>query len=916
MYASPIFRARAGSTHGYDVLDHNEINPELGGRDAFESLIAVLHDHDMGWIQDMVPNHMAYTPNNPLLVDLFENGRASMYRDFFDIDWKTPFPGMEDRVFAPFLGGLFGAVLEGGELSLGYDTAGFAIHYYDKRFPLRIETYPTVLYRRLGELERRLGRENPDMLKLLGALYTLESLENEEDRSTRYDKVGFVKRMLWELHEGNEYVRTYLKQCVEDFNGTPGQPESFNALDELHWKQVYRLSFWKVASEEINYRRFFSINDLICLRVEDQRVFDHTHELLFELVDAGAIDGLRIDHIDGLYEPGAYLERLRDRIGDRPIFVEKILHRGERLPSHWAVDGTTGYEALNEINGLFIDTSSARRVRTHYRSFGGMQEEYQTALWKRKRMMVSEHMAGDLDNLARYMRRAVGHDRHGIDITTPSLKRALAEVMVHLPVYRTYVTGQINRGQDSQYLKQALKAARKQLPNHGYEIDYIETFLLLSYRDNVTEELRRRWGDVVLRFQQFTGPLMAKGLEDTLMYAFVPLVSVNEVGGDPERIGLTAREFHEFARGSDRRRSMVATMTHDTKRGEDTRIRIDVISQRFDDWVRATKEWRAANRPARKRVRGSFAPDANDQYLIYQTLVGMLPADGTVTDELRRRVEDYVLKAIREAKRHTGWTNPNEAYEEATRRFVGHLFDDLAGSADSPNSTGGFAGSFRRFLGKITPTADSASLAQVAIKLTIPGVPDTYQGSELLQYSLVDPDNRRPVPYDRCRTVFASVNEFVESRLSLVAGTPTGCPEMDSDQPTGPELSACSVEEQKMAITVLLLRLRRAEPELFVNGDYLPLGTTGASGESLIAHARRDQATGRALIVVARRMPPPGSAESAGAAVLLPYELSEGAYVELVTGEESGGSDGRIEVAGLLKGYPVAILWRCSSSSR
>ena len=304
IYASPIFRARPGSMHGYDVLDHNEINPELGGREALKSLVARAHRHGLGWIQDVVPNHMAYSPQNPMLIDLFENGASSRYRDYFDIEWQTPSQAMAGRVFAPFLGDLYGEVLNRGELSLEYDESGFAIRYYQMRFPLRIESYRDVLIRRLGELEARLGREHPDALKLLGALYTIESLQNERDAAARGDKVGFVKRMLWELDQGSKPVHAYLQASLADFNGTPGDPDSFTPLNELHWKQVYRLAYWKVASEEINYRRFFSINDLICLRIEAREVFEHAHELLFELVEDGTIDGLRVDHIDGLYEPG------------------------------------------------------------------------------------------------------------------------------------------------------------------------------------------------------------------------------------------------------------------------------------------------------------------------------------------------------------------------------------------------------------------------------------------------------------------------------------------------------------------------------------------------------------------------------------------------------------------------------------
>ncbi|MFW6247639.1 MAG: malto-oligosyltrehalose synthase [bacterium] len=903
IYASPIFRSRSGSEHGYDVLDHNEINPELGGRDGFDSLIRTAHDHGLGWIQDVVPNHMAYSPDNPLLVDLFENGSRSSYHGFFDIDWQAPYQAMEGRVVAPFLGGLYGEVLNRGELRLEYTENGFAIVSYDKRFPLRVETYRDVLSRRLGALESRLGREDPDMLKLLGVLYTLESLQSEEDPGVRTDKIGFVKRMLWELYRGSNDVRTFLTQSVDDFNGTPGDPDSFSPLNELHWKQVYRLAFWKVASEEINYRRFFSINDLICLRVEDDAVFEHAHRLLFDLVDAGAIDGLRIDHIDGLYEPGRYLQRLRDRVGERPIYVEKILHPGETLPDHWPVEGTTGYDTLNLVNGLFISAKRSKRIRSFYRSFTGNREEYEAALSERKRRILIAQMSGDLDNLTRYMRRVVGADRHGIDITAPSLRRALGEVMVYLPVYRTYVTDRINRDADVGYIKTALSVARRQLPQHGYELDYIESFLLLSFADHVSDEAQRRWNDVVLRFQQFTGPLMAKGLEDTLMYGYVPLISVNEVGGSPELIGTTARDFHAAMRRlvSAYPRTMTASSTHDTKRGEDTRLRVSLLSHYFDEWSKAVRRWRSANKHLRKRVGAVTAPDANDEYLIYQTIVGVLPSDGSATEELRDRLRSYIVKAIREAKRHTNWTNPNEAYEAAVLGFVDGVLTEIADATASGARSGdeSFGASFAALFGVVTERFRELVLAHQAVRLALPGVPDTYRGSEFLDLTLVDPDNRRPVEWAERRGKLAATDSWVEAALARAGdgGSPGG-----GDTPPPPE----DVDGAKLALVRLLLTLRRRNPDLFLAGDYVPLSAVGVGADELIAFARVHGE--RALIVVAGRSP---SHDASGPVVLqVPYELSDRPFVELTTGELPGVTEAGVELPDRLARRPVLLLWR------
>lgn len=907
IYASPIFRAQPGSAHGYDVVDHGEVNPELGGREGLEALLAAAHEHGLGWIQDTVPNHMAYSPENPLLVDLFENGEHSRFRDFFDVDWETPYQSMAGRLIAPFLGGLYGQVLDRGELTLEYGETGFAIRYYEKRFPLRIETYRGVLTRRLAYLEARLGREHPDMLKLLGALYTLESLPNEDDPAARADKVAFTKRMLWELYRGSSEVRAHLTRTVDELNGTPGEPDSYTALNELHWKQVYRLAYWKVASEEINYRRFFSINDLICLRVENEDVFEHSHRLLFDLVEAGAIDGLRIDHIDGLYEPGAYLGRLRERVGDRPIYVEKILHPGETLPSHWPVDGTTGYDTLNLVNGLFIDAGNAKRVRSFYRSLTGVRDDFESALFERKRLILTSQMGGDLDNLARYMRRVVGDDRYGIDITAPSLKRALAEVMVHLPVYRTYVTDRINRSTDVEYVKTALAQARARLPHHDYEVDYIETFLLLSYDDHVAEETRRRWGDVVLRFQQFTGPLMAKGLEDTLMYAYFPLASVNEVGGSPEILGCDAREFHEAMRhlADSYPRSMTASSTHDTKRGEDTRLRINTIAAHIDEWSRAVRAWRTANRPLRRRVAGLVAPDANDEYLVYQTLLGVLPRDGTVDDELRSRVRDYTVKALREAKRHTDWTSPNEPYEQATLAFLSGVLDRLAAALEDASSgpEDEFAASFLAFVAAVEEEWESSVVAHQVVRLTVPGVPDVYRGSEGMDQSLVDPDNRRTVDWASRAQRLDRVEPWLARRLELLASGQA------DDLPDGTDFDLAT---RKLAVMRLALTVRRRLPDLFVGGGYTPLSVSGVGPDRAIAFARTGD-DDRTLITVALRR---GGATSVGTRLQLPYELASGEYVDLLSGARLVVTDSSLELGALFARWPAALLWRLGPSAR
>lgn len=860
IYASPIFAAVPGSTHGYNVTDHNVINPELGGEQEFRRVASVAAEHGLGWIQDIVPNHMAYSPANPLLYDLFEHGTKSPYWDYFDVDWHAPYQGLDGRLIAPFLGSLYGEVLERGEITLSYGESGFHLNYYEMHFPLRVESYRAILERRLGQLERKLGRDDPEMLKLLGVLYTLEGLETDEDRESRLDKTGFIKRMLWELYTRVPSIRSYVDESVLAVNGGSGE-SGYDLMNELHWKQVYRLSFWKVAGEEINYRRFFSVNDLICLRVEDRRVFDYTHQLLFSLVEEGLIDGVRVDHIDGLAEPGTYIARLRERLGNRPVFVEKILHEGEQMPEHWQADGTTGYEALNAVGRLFVDGEGGERVLRHYRSFAGIREEVSSMLAAAKRRFIAEHMAGDVENLVRYIKRLLAHDRRAIDITARSLQDALSEVMVQFPVYRTYTTDQITREADVEYVTSAVERAHTRLPEYGYELMYIQQLLLLSFPEQSSQESRANWSDVVRRFQQFTGPLMAKGLEDTVMYAYGPLLCANEVGGDPEHLSAPPQAFHQFVKHLPAT-SMTTSSTHDTKRGEDTRLRIAMISHHSQEWSRLTREWRSSNKALKRRVNGASAPDSNDEYLIYQILVALVPAYSSVSEDLRGRLHGYLQKSLRESKRHTSWVGRDEAYEKAAAAFLDGLLDSL----DRDNE------SFRAFAGLIQGEADVLIRSHTAIRLLMPGIPDTYRGAELLDLSLVDPDNRRPVDF--------SLREEILNRGSGGSADPG---------------------EQKLALVSRLLHLRRERPDLVCRGGYRPL--TVQSGTARVIAFGRGEADG--LVVVALIAP-----------LLKPVGCTVGplsgkaAYTESTTGEHTRvGEDGNLAVE-LSMESPVRVLVR------
>jgi len=817
LYASPIFRARRGSLHGYDVVDPNQLNPDLGSTSHFDRLTKALKARGMGWLQDIVPNHMAFDYENQMLADVLENGPSSEYFGFFDIEWDHPYESIKGTVLAPFLGRFFGESLEEGEIKLGYAKNGFSLGYYNRILPLRLESYVNLLTYRLNDLKKKLGEDHPDYIKLLGILYILKTLPSREEMKDRYDQIRFVKTTLWELYDKNQDIRKFIKENIKIFNGKRGNPESFNLLNGLLSEQYFRLSFWKVATEEINYRRFFNINELLSLRIEDEEVFNHTHFLVFRLIDEGKITGLRIDHIDGLYDPTDYLTRIRQKAGDLYVVVEKILDLEEELPTHWSVQGTTGYDFLNYVNGLFCMGEHRREFNRIYANFAEVGAPYEELVSDKKRLILGKHMAGDVDNLAHLMKAISSRDRHGSDITIYGLKRALVEVMAHFPVYRTYIGKGISRETDPSYIEEAIERAKGSSPGLLNELQFIERFLLLDFGDYLSEEDKNQWIHFVMRFQQFTGPLMAKGFEDTTLYFYNRLLSLNEVGGNPNRFGVSTAEFHRFLekRAHLWPHSLNATSTHDTKRGEDVRARLNVLSEIPRQWEKNVKTWSKINRKKKKRVHGRGVPDRNDEYFLYQTLVGAFPFDEGHHDQFVERVKQYIVKAVREAKVHTAWLKPDVEYENA---FLSFIEDVLNSSEGNP-----FLREFLPFQGKVAYYGMFNSLSQTLIKITSPGVPDFYQGTELWDLNLVDPDNRRPVDFEKRRSFLEDIREREDGEvLDLIS-------------------DLLRTEEDgriKLFLIYRALKARGEHPEVFQEGTYVPLQVTGRHGNNVIAFAR------------------------------------------------------------------------------
>jgi len=892
LYASPIFKARAGSSHGYDVVDPTQLNPELGTREAFDALVSAVQHQQMGWLQDIVPNHMAYDSQNLWLMDVLENGFDSDSFDYFDIDWNHAYEDIRERVLAPLLGDFYGNCLENGDIQLAYDETGLSVNYFGLRLPVRIESYARFITHHLGQLTKALGRRHPDFVKLLGILYLIKNIPTEARGRERYDQVAFVKGLLWELHQQNDAVKELFAANVQSFNGEAGNPESFNLLDSLLSEQFYRLAFWKVGAEEINYRRFFTVNELISVKVEEVKVFHKTHTLIAQLVDEGIFTGVRIDHIDGLYNPAEYLERLREKIGDLYITVEKILELTEDLPGNWQIQGTSGYEFLNYVNGLFCDTVNEEKFDIFYTNLTGITAPYHRLAAEKKSLIIEKNLAGDVENLAQRLKRIAGQTRSGSDVTAYGLKRALSEVLALFPIYRTYIESNIVSETDRQIIHDAIAVAKQHVPLLLRELEYIESILLQTDEGHLTDDQKAERLRFVMRMQQLTGPLMAKGIEDTLLYVYNRLLSLNEVGGNPSHFGISPAQFHAFNQNKVQHwlHSMNTTSTHDTKRGEDVRARLNVLSEMPDEWAEHVKQWAAMNVSKKVREHGRTIPDRNDEYFLYQTLIGSFPFTEAEFPEFVHRLKDYVIKAVREAKVHTAWLRPDSDYENGFGTFV----ETLLKAPDASE----FLSKFRPFQAKIAEYGILNSLSQVLLKNTAPGVPDLYQGDEFWNLSFVDPDNRRSVDYEQ------RMNALKQLKARLPHESLALIDRLFETRATG---------TIKLFLTYQLLQARKTFVDLFQQGDYQPLEVVGELQQHVIAFARTYK--GQMAIAIAPRFfttlvqpgeRPLGAAVWKDTQIVLPVG-SPSTWTNAITAQ-SMQSQESIAVGGALQHFPVALL--------
>jgi len=895
VYTSPYLHAERGSTHGYNIVDHGQLGPEVGTAEQYARWTDDLRARGMGHVLDMVPNHMGIgSGENRWWNDVLESGMASLFADYFDIEWDPPKIGMRGKILLPVLGGQFGEELEAGRLQVVREGGAFFVGYYERRLPVAIKSLPHVLRPALERLELPAGDPSRDELhSIMTSIDHLPGrsstpLEAREERSREKD---VIKRRIDRLLAESPEVAAAVDASLAALAGQPGQPRSFDALEAMLHEQVYRLSFWRVATEEINYRRFFDVNELAAIKMEEPAVFAAAHRLVFEQIAAGRITGLRLDHTDGLYDPAAYFDALQAEArqhapeSSQPFYlvIEKILEPGENLPGDWDVDGTTGYDFLSVVNGLWIAPEAGPRLTDFYHRFAAIDGDYSEVAHESRLAILRASLSSEIHMLAQQLERIAQSDRRSRDFTLVSLTQAIVATIAAFPVYRSYVRpdGRRTPGDDA-HIDHAIKHARRRHPEVDVSVfEYLREVLRLR---GLPEDPQARAPRVkfAMRFAQITGPVIAKGVEDTALYRYHRLVCLNEVGCDPDIFGVGPDEFHahNLRQHENYPRTMTATATHDTKRGEDLRARLAVITEVTKLWRRAVSAWSRMARKHKTMLEGELSPTRNDGYLFYQMVVGAFPLDevgegDTVPADFIDRMAAYMAKATKEAKQGTSWLHANADYDAAVDRFVRAMLQ-------SPQ----FVKEARALASEVGRAGAVNSLAQVVLKLASPGVPDTYQGSELWNFSLVDPDNRRPVDYDVRRRMLSEL-EGADPQ-ALLDGWLDG--------------------KVKLLVTHRGLMHRREHRALYLEGSYEPI----PGGRHIVAFRRRHGA--QELICVVPRLthsltggkPAWPLGEVWGEQAL---ELGEArSWVDLFTGARHTGD--RLALAEVFARLPVALLWR------
>jgi (1->4)-alpha-D-glucan 1-alpha-D-glucosylmutase len=846
VYASPIFKARCGSLHGYDATDSNQINEELGGPDAFNALLKEAAALGLEWIQDIVPNHIAYSPESTIVSDILKFGSDSNYYDFLDVDWNHPSPRLRGKILAPFLKESYEKCLRQGQINLSYHN-GFQIKYGDLEFPVKISSYRKIL------------SGSARILPL--------PFHDEESLFSKFQQ----------NYNSDEMLRSEIGQILNIYN------RDITHLDSLLSEQVYALANWRTAFNQINYRRFFDIIDLICLRMEKRNAFETTHRLILHLLSEHKIAGLRVDHIDGLHDPKEYLNRLRKEAPHAYIVVEKILQSGENLPELWPVEGTTGYDFLNKLNGIFIAKQNKAKMTAIYKKFTGSKKSFNALVNVCKKSVIQGYFGGDVENLTRLLYQILKNRPYGKKCSMCSTREAVIELLSAFSVYRTYISD--IDATDKEFFKYSLRLAKKRNKEVGAELDAIE--ILLEESASSKDALQ-----LIMRLQQFTGSIMAKGLEDTLFYVYNRLLSLNEVGGEPAKFGLSKGDFHIFlnSRQANWPMSLNATSTHDTKRGEDARARIDVLSEVPSQFFIEIKKWSRLNLKKRKTVNSKLVPNRNEEYYIYQALIGSFPFNRTEVPEFTNRLTHHMTKAVREAKVNSSWISPNLQYEKGVASFVTELLE--------LNKRNAFLHEFMPFQKKIAFCGFLNSLSQTLIKITSPGIPDFYQGTELWDLNFVDPDNRRQVDFQKRQRYLDEIQNLKSTEVSGLLS---------------------SFEDGRVKIFEInkALEVRNKKRTLFQEGSYIPLRIKGSLRNHVIAFCRKKETSyvviiaPRFLVNLTDMQRLPFSDAWKDTFVCLPKGASK-EWNEIFTGKslvsKKSGPDEGFYVAELLQIFPVALL--------
>lgn len=928
-YISPVFKARSNSTHGYDIIDHSDFHPSIGTKQDFYEFSDELHRNNMGLIIDIVPNHVGINSENKWWMDILENGSSSLYANHFDIDWHPIKKELHNKVLLPILGDHYGYVLENGlfDLRLNKSNGKLTLHYYDHIMPINPSSYPLILNHRIDVLASRIGSSNIDYLEYRSIITEFNNLpvfdENTQDKiEERQREKEIAYNRLKNLVEKNTTVEEFISENLLEFKAKENDPVSWNLLHNLLEEQAYRLAYWRVSVDEINYRRFFDVNDLAAICVENPTVFTATHNFILELIKHGKVDGLRIDHPDGLLDPTSYFKTLQLEAAKRlnleisenedlslsseklPIYIsaEKILAPFEKLNNEWAIHGTVGYEYLNSLNGLFIKRENEKKFTSIYNRFTNTKLDFQELVIKCKKIIMRTTLTAELSVLSNYLNRISENYFISRDFTLNNIRNALVEVIAHFPVYRTYITTLEVSDKCSDYIKWAVRAAQKH--NHSMEpsiFEFIEKVLLLEFEKDTESDLFNEILKFTMKLQQYTGPLMAKGMEDTSFYRYNRLVSLNEVGGEPNHFGVLISDFNQqsIERLESTPYNMLSTSTHDTKRSEDVRARISVLSELPEVWQKKVNKWSQLNRSKKTKSENSLMPDKNDEYLFYQTLLGIWPYEiknNEEIDELSQRLEEYMLKAIREAKLHTSWININNEYEDAVKNFIKKV---IVSYNKHP-----FWREFLPFQKHVARLGYINSISQTIIKFTSPGIPDIYQGNETLSFRFVDPDNRKNVDYCVIENMLDEIFYVVEQGVEK------------SELPESLENKLLDYQNgyAKLFVTSSLLKFRNDKTSLVLHGEYIPLEVNGNNSENIIAYARKHK--NETFLTIAPRFLNnlmlessnlPASDNWLNTCIKLPSNFNNKKWKNYLTGELYDFDD-IIKISEIFTKFPVALL--------